>query len=235
LSRLRLAGVLVVTLTALGSSCPFTPRDTPEPCTPGVDVDCDSPVPFKQPLDPQTVRDNIIAALRKRHTDGPKIDPNYAKSLDLEFGYVPDATASAIAPGGCSTPYFLPWTHGREVQFMQDTLELGLTLGVAPDSVELTVPQFIEDTSFPGTPFLKRYRVQYLVTLRGIEPSAGDRRNECYGSNALWDFQDLGGLNFWTLLRWEDTDPLPESVRCATGTYVGSLGLLRAQWGKCEE
>jgi len=118
---------------------------------------------------------------------------------------------------------------------MQDTLELGLTLGAAPDSVEMKVPQFIEDTSFPGTAFYKRFRVQYLVTLRGIHPAGGDRRNECYGSNALWDLQDAGGLNFWTLVRWEETDPLPEGSRCDTGTYIGSLGMLRAQWGQCEE
>src|SRR6185295_11358729 len=101
-------------------------------------------------------------------------------------------------------------------------------------TVEVSVPQFVEDTGFGGaTPTYKRFRVQYLVTLRGIPETGGGRRNECYGSNALWDIVDAGGLNFWTLLRWEDTDPLPDNIRCATGTYKGSLGILRASWGQC--
>jgi hypothetical protein len=226
--QLRWGAVLLIAI-GLAAGCPFTPRDAPEPGTPGVDPGCRTPVPFRDPTEPAVVKDNIVAALRKRGFDGPTI-PNYERSLDSLFIYLPDPDSDAGAPGGCGGPFFANWGRSREVRFMLETLETG---SAVPDSVEISVPGFTEEGG-TGDPNLRRFRVQYVMTLRGI-PETGGRRSECYGGTALWDFFDQPDSQiFWTLIRWEDLQPLSETARCQGTTYKGTLGMLRSFWGQCQ-
>lgn len=225
--RLRtvLLGAAGVALVGLG--CLFTPRDAPPPCTPGVDVGCKTPVPFKDPLTPEIVRDNVIGAIRKKGFDGPNLD-NYDRSLNEQFLYLPDVLTAATAPSCPGGPFFLNWVKAREVQFMRAVLE---EVGASdlPDSARISFGLYSEDTGWPdATTDKKRYNVQYFLTL--VYPTSSGRGVECYGANARWDL--IGGnRNEWSLFRWEDLEPVP-SPSCS-GTYLGTMGALRVREGEC--
>jgi hypothetical protein len=97
-----------------------------------------------------------------------------------------------------------------------------------PDSARIAFTVYAEDPTFPNTTDLKRYNVQYTMTL--VYPESSGRGTECYGANALWDL--IGGnRNEWSLLRWEDLEPIP-NPNCS-GTYMGTLGVLRVREGEC--
>jgi hypothetical protein len=217
-------GAAVLALVLLG--CLFTPRDSPPPCTPGVDPNCRTPRPFKDPLTPEIVRDNIQSGILKNGFDGPTLD-NYNRSLNEQFVYIPDALSAATAPTCNGAPFFQNWGKEREVQFMRAVLE-EVGSAAVPDSARIDFPVFAEDTSFPNTTDRKRYNVQYFLTL--VYPASSGRGVECYGANAKWDM--IGGdRNDWSVLRWEDLEPIP-SPSCS-GTYGGTMGALRVRDGEC--
>jgi hypothetical protein len=227
-----------VALVAAGGAlvllgCLFTPRDAPPPCTPGVDAGCNTPRPFKDPLTPEIVRDNVVGAILKRGSDGPTLD-NYDRSLNDLFGYVPDALPAATAPACSGAPFFgssssPTWGKTREARFMRQVLEVVGTSAV-PDTAKIVFSVYTEDTSFPPDPQhdRKRYNVQYTLTL--VYPPAPGRGVECYGANAKWTLVG-GSQNNWSLQRWEDLEPIP-SPDCS-GTYMGTLGVLRVREGEC--
>jgi hypothetical protein len=220
-------GALVAAGAALvGLGCLFTPRDAPPPCTPGIDVGCKTPVPFKDPLTPETVRDNIVGAIRKKGFDGPNLD-NYERSLNDVFAYVPDANTAATAPSCGGIPFFQAWGKTREVQFMRTALEV-VGSSAVPDSASIAITTFAEDPTGHNTADLKRYNVVYNLTL--VFPSSPGRGIECYGAVAKWDLIS-GGLNNWSLLRWEDLETIPNPS--CRGTYIGTLGVLRVREGEC--
>ena len=219
--RLRRAALwLAVSLGAalVAGGCPFTPRDAPAPL-------CPLPADFREPLRPETVRDNIRAALRihivRCGADslpvpaGPSIDPNYQESLDSGFVYLPDLEAHSRAQqSGCPT-LFDRWTRRREVQFMRSVLE------AATDSTRLRAVdiRFTRFDTLEATPERVRYNVDYRMTLE--YPG----RTDTVGGNARWDL--VGGTrNFWTLKRWEDLSSVSRTIQ--------TLGVLRVQRGQCE-
>jgi hypothetical protein len=209
-----------------GLGCLFTPRDAPPPCTPGVDAGCKTPVPFKDPLTPEIVRDNIQGAIRKRGFDGPNLD-NYDRSLNDLFAYVPDANTALTAPPCGADPFFFNWGKLREAQFMRKVLEV-VGSNAVPDSAAIVFTVYSEDPTYNNTTDLKRYNVQYTLTL--VYPESSGRGIECYGANAKWDL--IGGdRNNWTLLRWEDLEPVP--TPSCRGTYGGTMGVLRVREGEC--
>jgi hypothetical protein len=170
--------------------------------------------------------------LLKRGFDGPNILPNYDVSLADVFEYVPDPDALTASAGRPCQPFFAGWNHGREVRFMQDVLEEVIGgAAAAPDTVTLTYLSRLEQDPFPETD-RTRYNVDYMLTLVYRTPGSPNRRVECYGCTAFWDFNG-GDRNDWRLVRWEDAFPL-QNPSCPGGTYGGSLGVLRALAGRCE-
>jgi hypothetical protein len=231
--------LLLGTLAVSGSSCPFNPRDSHPPCTPGVDAGCRTPVPFVQPISPEVVRDNIVKALKKRPFvngsgfDGPNLIPNYELSLDEAFVYVPDAIGEAAANDrSCNgNPFFLDWGKDREVRFMQIVLEEGTSRTAPPDTVDLAISQFQLSSGGSPDPDRPRYTLQYVLTLKYAARDTIPRRVECYAANAIWDF--IGFLsNDNRLLRWEDTESLTD-FGCAGGNTLGAVGVLKALDGQC--
>ena len=224
--RAGVAGLVALGLLLVAVGCLFTPRDAPPPCTPGVDEGCKTPVPFKDPLTPEIVRDNVVNAIRKRGWDGPNLD-NYDRSLNEQFSYDPDALTEATAPSCNGAPFFLNWGKFREAQFMRAALE-EVGTSVVPDSARISFLVYTEDTTFPNTTDRMRYNVQYLMTL--VYPESSGLGTECFGADAKWDL--IGGdRNEWSLLRWEDLGPI-ETSSCS-GTYMGTLGVLRVRVGEC--
>lgn len=227
--RTRRALAVLLSAVAVFVGC-FEPRDPLEPCRPGIDANCRTPVPLEVPLTAEIARDNIIKALRKRGTDGPNIKPNYELSLDPLFFYEPDADALAASSQRSCQPFFDPWLGPREVQFMQLVLELGGTGLAVPDTVDLVVPVFERSSGLPD-PNLARYNVQYTLTLKFAASGVTPRRVECYSARALWDFKGVTDNNF-LLIRWEDVESLRD-IACPGGIASGSIGILRALEGPC--
>jgi hypothetical protein len=210
-SLLESVALILVGLGAFGGGC-FTPRDPPPPC-----VTCPTPAPFKEPIIPEFVRDNIEGSLER-----PTIDPNYKDSLSdlgagsLGFLYIPDAGAEAAATPG----FFQGWDKSREVQFMLNLLEAG----AAPQSTDMLFTMYEDTGELQGTNEL-RYEVHYEFTLTYV---IGDSTEvECYAARAFWDLEG-GDRNFWTLTKWEDLEPLPNP----SGPCEGTMGLLRALSGQ---
>ncbi len=206
--------VVLATLVGSGGSC-FNPRDAPQPC-----VVCPTPAPFKEPIVPEFVRDNIQAALQS-----PTIDPNYRDSLADQgggspgFTYIPDALAEAAATPG----FFDGWDKPREVQFMLNLLEAS-SGGAPPTSAEVLFTEFRDTGELPGTNEA-RYEVNYEFTLTTTFPDSTVEERYC--GRAFWDLEG-GDRNFWTLRTWEDLEPLPNPTRPCAGT----MGLLRALSGQ---
>ena len=219
-SPLRLA---VAALLCLGACDSFSPRSAPTPCDPDTDPDCKPLPPFLEPQTPELVRTNIQAAVQER-----TVQPNYVRSLTPEpadqpglFTYIPDPGAEAQAPPG----FFVGWNKDREVQFMLTLLEASAGGGAALDSlnqVELAFPRYTVDPTFPSTPDLTRYDVEYVLALTYESGDPPVERTDRYAGRAKWDLTG-GNRNFWTLLRWEDISPL--SVPGAT--IIGTMGTLR--------
>ena len=207
-----------VVLLCLGACDSFSPRTAPPPCNPTTDPNCKPPPEFLDPLTPEVVRINIEAAV-----EGRTVQPNYERSLTPEpadqpglFTYIPDPGAEAQAPPG----FFVGWNKGREVQFMLNLLEAS---GDSLQKVELDFPRFTVDPSFPSTPDLTRYDVNYQLALTYERGDPPVQRIDHYAGTAKWDLTG-GARNFWTLLRWEDRSPL-----AVPGvTIIGTMGTLRA-------
>jgi hypothetical protein len=187
---------------ALGGSV----RCAPAPCPPIAP-------PFKEPLIPEFVRDNIEVALERL-----TIDPNYKDSLSdpgpgsLGFLYIPDAEAEAAATPG----FFQGWDKPREVQFMLDLLEGGLP----PDTVDMLFTNFRDTGQLPSTNEA-RYEVHYEFMI------VRDEEQARYCGRAFWNLEG-GDRNFWTLKQWEDLEPLLSP----TAPCQGTMGLLRALSGQ---
>jgi hypothetical protein len=201
----------------------FSPRTPPPPCDPLTDPDCAPPPDFFEPLTPELVRDNIQRALQ-----GRTAEPNYRRSLTGApdddgssgvFTYGPDPGAEAQAPPG----FFDGWNKEREVQFMLTLLEGSAAANLR--GVSLEFGRYSEDPDFPATTNLKRYDVEYELTLTYLDGDPPEERTERYGGRAKWDL--IGGdRNFWTLLTWEDIAPLETEV-----PVIGTMGTLRALVG----
>jgi len=213
---------MLLLLAGLGCDA-FSPRTPPAPCDPLTDPGCAPPPDFFEPLAPEIVRDNIQRAL-----EGRTVEPNYRRSLsgppDEEqtavFTYGPDPGAEAQAPPG----FFVDWNKSREVQFMLTLLEGSAATNLRRVSLEFG--RYTEDPDFPATTNLKRYDVEYELTLTYLDGDPPEERTERYGASAKWDL--IGGdRNFWTLLTWEDIAPLeiPENP------VFGTMGTLRALVG----
>jgi hypothetical protein len=227
----RILTALAAGLLGLAAGgCPFSPREAPIPCTPGIDAGCKTPPAIESPTDPIKAMDNISKSLRKRGFDGPNLVPYYQDALAEEFLYLPDADAEAAAAGkSCNgQPFFANWDRTREVHFMQQILEPAQGY---PDTVELKYLSRVESDPFPETD-KTRYNVEYVLSLVFKATEMTERRVECYGATALWDFNG-GDRSDWRLLRWEDTSPL-QNVSCPGGTYGNTLGRLKALVGQCE-
>jgi hypothetical protein len=116
-------GIRALLLTAAWSrrDVPFTPRDTQRRAA-RRRSELRHPVQFRDPISPEVVRDNIIAAVRKRGTDGPTITPNYKDSLEPRSPTcrIPTPTPGRRCAGG---PFFAGWGKDREVRFMLETLK----------------------------------------------------------------------------------------------------------------
>ena len=227
----RLATALGAALAVLAvSSCLFDPRDAPPPCTLGT-PGCSTPRPLNPPLTADIAFENIRLALLKNGTDGPNLVPNYDQSLSPNFLYVPDADASATAANrfcGAGVPFFADWGHARELRFMQEILESP----TAPDSAALTYLSKTEADDIPD-PDVTRYRVDYVLSLVHAATDTTARLAECYSGTALWDFSGVLRQEF-LLVRWEDLNTLP-GVACPGGQVPGTVGMLRATDGSCQE
>ena len=205
----------VVGLVSFAGGC-FEPRQAPPPC-----LTCPTPAPFKEPIIPEFVRDNIEVALER-----PTIDPNYRDSLTDGFVYIPDATAEAAALPG----FFVGWNKPREVQFMLNLLESqsGATSG---QTVDMLFTLYQDTGQLPGTNEA-RYEVNYEFTLTrtvvdSLQTPPIFEVEERYCGRAFWDLEG-GDRNFWTLRQWEDLEPLPNPTRPCDET----LGVLRATSGQ---
>lgn len=212
------AWVVGLAAVALAGCDLFSPRTPPAPCDPDTDPNCQPPPEFLEPLLPEIVRDNIKAAV-----DGRTVSPNYERSLTPEpadqvglFTYIPDQNAEAQAPPG----FFDGWNKGREVQFMLTLLEAS---GDSLRSVELVFQRYTQDPGFPATNDLKRYDVDYVLSLTYARGDPPVERIDLYAGRAKWDLTG-GDRNFWTLLRWEDVGPLTVPGE----TIIGTMGTLRA-------
>ena len=210
---------VAVAWLGLGACDSFSPRTPPPPCDPNTDPNCKPPPEFVEPTTPEVVRINIEAAV-----EGRTVQPNYERSLTPEpadqtglFTYIPDPGAEAQAPAG----FFNGWIKSREVQFMLTLLEAS---GDSLQKVELDFPRFTVDPSFPSTPTLRRYDVDYQLVLTYARGDPPVERIDHYAGTAKWDLTDPGSRQFWTLLRWEDRSPL--SVPGVT--IIGTMGTLRA-------
>ena len=197
---------------ALGAGCLFEPRTAPEPCNPLTDINCRPPAIFEPALAPENVRNNIERAI-----ETPTVVPNYQDSLnELLFRYIPDLF------NGSDHPCFQNWNRAIEVEFMRTVLEA--SIGVRPTTVTMMFPLFVDSGEL--TEPRKRYNVRYEVALTfPDETRTPPTRTDRYGATAKWDFirDDLNSS--WTLERWEDITPTPETL--------GSLGLLRFGRGPC--
>ncbi|MFQ5599924.1 MAG: hypothetical protein ACE5G2_05150 [Candidatus Krumholzibacteriia bacterium] len=204
-----------------------TPREAPPPCDPQTDPTGVPPASFREPLTPETVRDNIRDAITT-----PTLEPNYRVSLTDEdpgagiagFAYLPDESARSAATQG----FFDGWNKEREVQFMLAFREETVTPLDSFETVEMNFPVFQDTGELQGTD-QARYEVQYELIRefsdRTVEPPVVINR-ERYTGRAFWDL--IGGdSNFWTLQKWEDLEPLTDDEDPA----VGTLGILRAVLG----
>ena len=211
----------VLCLLLLTSGCDaFTPRTAPPPCDPLTDPTCRPPGEFKEPLSPEVVRDNIIAAM-----ESFTVTPNYIQSIaaksrgERPFTYLPDPGLNEVFPG-----FFDGWEEEREVQFMLDLLQSGSNSLRTVDLNVTTVTKILGH--FPDTD-RARYTVEYDLLLLFVDSSVDPpvETTQRYCATALWDF--IGGnRNFWRLQRWEEINPSGEA------DCLGSMGLLRATTGQ---
>lgn len=214
-----LAALCLLLLASSGCDV-FTPRTPPPPCDPLTDPNCRTPPIENEPLTPEIVRDNIIAAM-----EGFTVSPNYENSIaeelpgELLFVYVPDPALESVFPG-----FFADWHRAREVQFMLDLLQSGSN---NLRTVDLNVTTFSELPGHFQDPDRARYNVEYDLLLTFVDSSVDppEETSSRYCATALWDF--IGGdRNFWRLQRWEEISPSSDA------DCLGSMGLLRATTGQ---
>jgi hypothetical protein len=173
------------------------------------------------PLTPELVRDYIEMAMEMRIPE-----PNYRRSLagppddkQDSFAYLPDANAEANAPAG----FYTGWDKAREVHFIIALLDSSVD---SLQKVTLDFSRFSDDPDFQATTNLRRFDVEYVLTLTYLDGNASTEWVTRYGGIAKWDFAG-GDFSFWTLSRWKDIAPLEDS----SNPVVGTMGTLRAVVG----
>jgi len=197
---LRRGGQVVAALVGLTllAGCFFSPRD-PEPPGTGEQID------YLPQSSPQNVWANLELSLENTHTAG--WENNISK---VEFIYRPDDEAEGQFPG-----VFEGWDRGREVNFINNFYNSGVTIIAKMKNDEFEVP----GTS--GSEVRWEGIIYDLVVTNDADGSTVRYRGSADITFRLDD-------NFWYVYLWEDRNG--ESAP-GGGPIFSTMGVLRGTFG----